>query len=178
MAKYNSYAGIGSRNTPRVIQRKMEDFGLLAAEAGIILRSGHAPGADMAFENGCDAGSGPKEIFLPWKGFNGSNSTYFEESCVEAYDLAKRIHPAWSRLTVPAKKLVARNMHQIMGPEFDTPVDFVVCWTPDGCESHITYGRATGGTGTAICAASMMEIPIYNFFHESRMREAFEILKC
>lgn len=170
------YAGIGARNTPRTILKIMERFGMEAAYKGCVLRSGGAIGADTAFERGCDIQHGEKQIFLPWKGYNDHPSEYFEDSMPEAYDLAKSIHPAWNRLSPAARKLVARNMHQIMGPTFDDPVDFVVCWTPDKMESHTQYSRASGGTGTAIYAASMLEIPVYNFYHEQRILDAFDQL--
>ena len=171
-----AYAGIGSRSTPHDILKLMKEFGRRAALSGYVLRSGAAKGADSAFEEGCDLANGEKQIFLPWKGYNNSTSTYYEDSLPQAYELAKMIHPAWNQLTAAARKLVARNMHQINGPQFYEPVEFVVCWTKDGCESHTTYGRATGGTGTAICAASFHAVPVYNFYHEHRILEAFDHL--
>ena len=71
------YAGIGSRSTPDNVLGIMEKLGIVLAKKGFILRSGGADGADKAFEKGCDLASGQKEIYLPWKGFNGNNSSLY-----------------------------------------------------------------------------------------------------
>lgn len=165
------YAGIGSRKLPDFVQKQMIRFGDLAAKAGWTLRSGAARGADESFEIGCDSYNGNKEIFLPWKGFNNHISNMFTPS-EEAHKLASEIHPRYDYLSRGAKLLVARNMHQILGEDLNTPVDFVICWTPDGCESHETYGETTGGTGTAIALASKHNIPIFNIVSEARFQEA------
>lgn len=171
----NTYAGIGSRKAPEDILNLMREFAFHAAAAEWILRSGGAEGADITFEQGCDDGDGQKEIFLPWKGFNGSNSSLFPASD-DAYTLASGIHPTWRILKEPARKLVARNMHQILGADLNTPVRCVVCWTPDGCESARTYSRKTGGTGTAIKLASLNHIPVFNLANKDRYFDAVAFL--
>ena len=50
----NYYAGIGSRETPSEILKLFENVGKFLAKKNFILRSGHAPGADISFENGAD----------------------------------------------------------------------------------------------------------------------------
>lgn len=165
------YTGIGSRKLPNLVIDQMTRFGNLAAKLGWTLRSGAAHGADAAFENGCDFYKGNKEIFLPWKGFNNNNSNLIAPS-EEAHKLASEIHPRYDYLSRGAKLLVARNMHQVLGFDLNTPVEFVICWTPDGCESHETYCDTTGGTGTAIALASTRNIPIFNITSEARYQEA------
>lgn len=169
------YAGIGSRNTPPDVLEKMQEFAYHAAQRGWTLRSGGADGADTAFEMGCDDGQGKKEIFLPWAKFNGNASTLFGPSG-DAMRVAAEIHPAWKVLLPAARKLCARNMHQIMGPHMREAVSCVVCWTPDGCESHENYSRTTGGTGTAIALASVNNIPIFNLKNTDRYIDAIEFL--
>ena len=88
------YAGIGSRLTPVAIHGLIEAIAERLAARGITLRSGAAPGADTAFECGCDQGSGKKEIFLPWKNFNRSFSPLFPPS-KKAEELASFVHPNW-----------------------------------------------------------------------------------
>lgn len=169
------YAGIGSRKAPPEIIDQMREFAYHAAKRGWLLRSGAAEGADRAFELGCDDAKGAKEIFLPWKGFNGHRSPY-TQPIEGAYKIAAEIHPAWQFLREPARKLVARNMHQIMGPQLSQSVSCVVCWTPDGCESFKTYSQKTGGTGTAIALASLNLVPIFNLKNEDRYVDAIEFL--
>ena len=121
------------------------------------LRSGAANGADAAFEKG----SLNREIFLPWPGFNGSASPFTGPSGV-ALTVARVLHPAFDRLSEPAKQLMARNSHQILGPDMDAPSDFVVCWTPDGAETADQRTHLTGGTGQAIALASRWGVPVFN----------------
>lgn len=159
------YTGIGSRKTPTDIQCLMAWIGKKLQSKGFTLRSGAADGADKAFEH---LVTGNKEIYLPWQGFNGHNSGFFGTS-LQAMDMASDLHPAWSNLSEGAKKLMARNCHQVLGIDLKTPSKFVVCWTPDGCESHSTRTSKTGGTGLAISLASINHIPIYNLANSNRL---------
>jgi hypothetical protein len=153
----------------------MEEFAYIAAKHGYMLRSGGADGADAAFEQGAMNSGGLMEIFLPWEGFNHNPSTLFPPTA-DAYKLAATIHPNWARLSRPAKLLVARNMHQVLGLTLTSPVDFVVCYTSDGCESHETYTHRTGGTGSAIKLASLNNIPVFNIANTDRYIDAIEYM--
>jgi hypothetical protein len=153
------YAGIGSRKTPPDQLERMEAAAKRLAGMGYTLRSGGADGADTAFENG--AGE-KKEIFLPWRGFNGRQSRFAEPSR-EAQEVAAALHPVWAKLSPAARKMMSRNAHQILGGDLRSPVNFVVCWTPDGCSHESERTHATGGTGQAIALASRWGIPVFNF---------------
>jgi hypothetical protein len=157
------YIGIGSRETPIDIQRIMYRFAQVMAEQGMTLRSGGADGADSAFEQGCDSVQGKKQIYLPWVGFNGRSSQFTKPSNA-AYDLASEIHPAWFKCSRGMKALHARNCHQILGMDLNSPSSFVVCWTPGG--------KLVGGTRTALVLASLNNIPVFNLFnHDIAMIE-------
>jgi len=169
------FAGIGSRTTPQKTIADMEQFGYLACKY-IGLRSGAAPGADAAFERGCVNCNGPAEIFLPWQGFNGSRSTLFPPT-EKAMEIAATIHPYFQHMKRPGKLLISRNMHQILGADLNTPVEFVICWTKDGCETSTGYTPSiTGGTGSAIALASKLDIPVYNLYNPGRLLDAYEHL--
>lgn len=149
------YAGIGSRETPVEILNLMNQIAKHLAKLGITLRSGGAEGADKAFEDGCDLVNGPKEIYLPWKNFQNSTSQLIvgpEGS--KAYLIAEEHHPYWHNLSQGARKLQARNSHQILGQDLQTPSDFVVCYTKKG--------KGAGGTGQAMRLAKSMNIPIFD----------------
>ena len=149
------YAGIGSRETPDWVIDIMEKMGTWLAKKGDTLRSGGADGADSAFERGCDKVNGAKEIFLPWKGFNGNNSPFYKyEKSDEAIQLAKYYHPYWENLSQGGRALQTRNTFQVLGIDLNTPSDFVVCWTKDGKEK--------GGTAQAMRIAKDKGIPIFN----------------
>lgn len=151
MEKY--YTGIGSRQTPKNICSYMEVLGSYFAKQGYILRSGHAEAADESFENGCDRVGGEKEIYLPWKNFRDSNSKLVVID-KKAFDIAKKFHPFWHSLKPQTKNLHARNSHQILGINLDTPSEFVLCWTKNGSGS--------GGTGQALRIANEYNIPIFD----------------
>lgn len=132
---------------------------------GYGLRSGGAQGADTAFELAYeDAHPSECEIFLPWRGFNGrDNGITLSPSQMQAcMERVREVHAAWHALTPAARKLHARNACQVFGLNLDVPSTVVLCWTPDGCESHSERSRATGGTGTAISLASLAQIPVIN----------------
>lgn len=152
------YAGIGSRETPTKVLRQMEDIAARLRLKGWTLRTGHAPGADQAFEKG--AGS-QAEIFLPWYRFEESvkvpeGAEITSSPHALAYGNAAEHHPQWFKLKQGARKLHARNSHIVLGWMLDVPVKFVVCWTPDGAP--------TGGTGQALRIAHHECINVYNLF--------------
>lgn len=151
------YAGIGSRSTPDAVIDKMIALGKHMATQGHLLRSGAADGADVAFEHGCDLAGGDKEIWLPWRNFNGSSSTLIVAQLPmpvveKAKAIAASVHPAWGRCSNAAKYLHARNVFQILGKDFETPADKVICWTP--------RGEYVGGTATAMRLADKHNIEI------------------
>ena len=155
--KSMTYAGIGSRKTPPHILAKMGKVAERLEARGYTLRSGGADGADTAFERGCDR----KQIFLPWTGFN-KNASPLNTVTRDAMDVAAAVHPAFYRLADTARKLMARNSYQVLGPDLRTPSDFVVCWTPDSVETEVDRTRDTGGTGQAIALAHRWNIPVFN----------------
>jgi len=146
------YAGIGSRETPEAIIKQFQNLAEQLAKLGYCLRSGGADGADTAFEVGCDRVEGEKQIFLPWKKFNGNKSNYFEPP-EKAFEIAEQYHPGWQHLKQGAKRLHARNSQQVLGPNLDEPADFVVCYT----------NKNKGGTLQALRIAYCYKIPVFNF---------------
>ena len=174
------YTGIGARLTPGPLIDSHEAsplsilrrWGYTLALLGFTLRSGAADGADHAFENGCNLAGNligsefepcRKEIYLPWAGFNGSQSAlHYIPS--EAFEIAADIYGVgWKHLKLAVKKLMARNILQVMGIGLDEPSTFVLCWTRDGCNTADARTKETGGTGQAIAYADEMNIPIFNF---------------
>lgn len=148
-----SYAGIGSRETPHNVCLLFEKVATYLANQEYILRSGHADGADQAFERGCIKAGGKKEIYLPWKGFEGSHSSLVLDD-ERAFAVAEKFHPYWHNLTQGAQKLQARNSYQVLGLTLDDPVQFVLCWTKKG--------KGQGGTGQALRIAKHYNIPIFD----------------
>ena len=147
-------AGIGSRDCPKEVLSILANTAYWLSDKGFVLRSGGAEGCDKAFEYGCDKANGKKEIYLPWKGFNNSKSEYVVND-KKAFDIASKYHPRYATLKDGAKKLQARNSHQVLGWNLKTPSDFVVCYTKDG--------KGQGGTGQALRIAKDYNIPVFDF---------------
>ena len=156
------YAGIGSRETPTGTRGFIHEFVDEFNRQGYTLRSGGADGADTFFEEKASL----KDIYLPWKGFNGRPQTrerslgasYIQGPTKAAIDLAARTIHGFERRSQGAQKLLARNMHQVLGEDLSTPVEMVICWTPEG--------KIVGGTAHAIRLAKKHEIPIFNLAKE------------
>jgi hypothetical protein len=126
-----------------------------------VLRTGHAPGADQAFERGAGRQA---EVYLPWPMFEYAADIYaasvMDRPTRAAYDLAAQHHPVWDSLSRGARALHARNCHQILGRDLQTPVRFVLCW-------H----RGRGGTMQAVRLATARQIPVFNLAEsETRWR--------
>lgn len=147
-----AYAGIGSRRTPDDVLLLIEACAARLCAAGWTMRSGAAEGADTAFENGCmgvELKRCPRtEVYLPWPNFNGHGTAALDRATEAAFPIAAKYHPVWFRLRPGARRLHARNVHQILGRDLNDPVLMVVCWTPDGTLDG--EGPDSGGTGMAL----------------------------
>ena len=152
-----TYAGIGHRdlggfielNTQEPVENVMTWLAGKLEDLGYTLNSGGAKGADSAFEQGIK-NPAHKNIFRP------------SDATEETRAIAQALHPAHDRLKGHALDLYARNTNQIFGSSLDKTVDFVVCYTKDGCESHLTRSKESGGTGQAIEMATRKGAPVFN----------------
>lgn len=154
------YAGIGSRDTPAAMLAVCEQIARALAARGWWLRTGHAPGADQAFERGADANA---DVFLPWPAFERAIPVLgaaHGQPAARAFEIACEHAPDWAALGDDVRALRARDCHQVLGATLTEPARFAVCWTADGALD----GRASGLDGTAhtlrLCAA--FEVPVYN----------------
>lgn len=161
------YTGVGSRKTPTPIKMRMQTMARSLARAGVVLRSGGAAGADLAFERGCDKERGPKEIYLPWEDFGDDCerddlSSFFvfgprnpgSRLLERAEQIASSVHPAWDNLNVSVQLLHTGNVFQVLGHDLETPSRFLICWTPGG--------KLRGGTRTALLVAARHRVPCFN----------------
>lgn len=160
------YAGIGSRETPQEFLDLFTRVAKYLSGKDCVLRSGGAKGSDKAFESGAIH----KEIYLPWKGFEGNDSDLIVKDEKKAFEIAEKYHPRWNYLSQGAKLLQARNSHQILGKDLNSPSDFVICWTKGG--------KGNGGTGQAIRIAKDYNIPVFDCGKYSDVKEcAIELKK-
>jgi hypothetical protein len=149
-----TYAGIGSRKTPRVLASRMHSIATVLERRGWLLHSGGADRADTWFEQGVKD-SANACIFLPWPRFR-DHASPLHEACERAHEIARQFHPAYHRLSAAGRLLMARSSYQVLGLDLVSPVTCVVCWTPDG--------EASGGTGQALRIAAAHGVPVFNLW--------------
>lgn len=173
-----SFAGVGARLAHPKITKVQATFGFVMCLKGIINKSGRAYGSDYAFETGTRLGwrflssiygwpdlptSACQQIMLPWNGFNGAQHKpdmgYFCELTDECFDIAKAFHPNWESLSLGEKKLMARNVQEVLGRTLRDPVRFLIAYTDNG--------QVVGGTGLALKIAQHYGINIHNLGDES-----------
>lgn len=151
--------GIGSRETPSKILKEMVKIGQYCRENGITVRSGHADGADWAFEQGAQERC---IAYLPSASFNSQLVSLSKKVVVPFNDKYDRItdtfHPNPRALKSFGRLLMNRNACQVLGLNLDKPTNYIICWTKDGGPS--------GGTGQALRIAKAHHIPIFNMFYD------------
>lgn len=151
------YSGVGARSTPQNLSQYIKALARKLDSLGYILRSGGANGFDSFIESGATN----KRIYLPWPLFNNlSGAEYVELNNVptkirwEAENIASQIHPNWKYLSSGARKLMTRNVFQVLSEDLKTPSKFLICWTPKG--------EIVGGTALSIKLALAHDIPVFN----------------
>ena len=152
-----TYAGIGSRETPPAVLNDMKTISQWLDRQGWHLHSGGAGGADTAFAQG--ARPEGRDIFLPWASYNHHQSdprahTLSPDQQKSALNIAAELHPAWHKCGNTTRQLHARNVAILLGPNLDTPVNAVICWTRGG--------ELRGGTAMGIRIAQAHNIPVLN----------------
>ena len=201
MSKQIYYTMIGARSTPDEVMTLMVRFAEKACSFKYIGRSGGADGSDTCLEEGVKAfqskvklaptrGSEFMEIYLPWKDFNGRDSSvsgYYTlpwmDNKQQAVNIASEIHPKWSldlkvesgEIPKPknwkpmkqgAKHLHTGNVYQLLGQDLNTPSRFVICYAePQGKKGHVK-----GGTGTAVKLGIDNGVEIINLYHETQRK--------
>lgn len=162
MINLTTYAGIGARVLPQGMADLLTSVAANLEEVGWHLATGGAEGADKAFMDGVTSRNN-LTVYIPWDRFNGYTSA--DEPVISikhvapsllatSMSIAEQYHPNWSAVTHGSQFLMARNSFQVLGPDLETPVKCVICWTKDG--------QVIGGTGQALRIAIDHNIPIIN----------------
>lgn len=152
-----SYAGVGSRETPDEVLHWMTWAARALRAQGWTLSSGHADGADLAFEAGAEEDA---RIYLPWPGYNREypiKGWHMDRPDVRARNMAQEVHSNWYTMGSGGRALHARNAHILFGQHLVEPVRFVLCWTESG--------HRRGGTGTTMRMADNANIEVLNMWH-------------
>lgn len=165
------YAGVGSRETPEDVLQQMREVAKELEQAGYVLRSGAAKGADRAFASGVQNSKNLKEYFAEDIKLN----TY--GNAEQTDKLLKETHPKESLLVDYSRQLQCRDAYQVFGEHLDSPSAFVLCWTKDAVTSYEQTTADTGGTGQAIRLASRKGIPVINMANPEWRTQLDEVLQ-
>ena len=160
-----TYAGVGSRQTPPEVLAVMTKASTWLESLGYTLNTGKTfggkeEGADKAFSDGTNK----KNLFGP--------EEYGVGKTVQA--VVDEIHPSSGALKDGARKLMARNTHQVFGENLDTPVDFVLYYADKDPSNPI---RPKGGTGQAVEMANRKGIPTINMKDSDWRKQLLEVVK-
>lgn len=163
------YAGIGSRETPPEVGRAMTDLAKRLADMGYALRSGHAKGADQAFETGAGSNadiylpSGERDMRPRAGGRMHSYASMSQADREAAERSVDRYHPNPKALNKSARGKMSRNYFQVFGSDGQPESAFIACWTPvEAVYDEKTGKRKYGGTNQALRMAQERGIPIFN----------------
>ncbi|MGR5448501.1 hypothetical protein ACP3V3_01710 [Vibrio sp. PNB22_3_1] len=173
------YTGIGPRAITREQSYQLLCVTFVLAMNRYLARTGGAHGSDHTVymaavfaqrwfvENGYKSElSDLVRLYLPWDGFNGFSVNSDFAFCLKnprATSTAKSLHRAWGRLQSGGRKMMSRNVHQVLGDDLDDPSHFVLCHTSDGADGVTKMATsATGGTGMAINVAAQNQVPVRN----------------
>lgn len=154
------YTGIGASHADDSIQQKCEYLGRYLATLNCILRSGHCPGVDQAFEKGCD-NIDPlrKEIWLPFKGYQNSTSPYIIEhgKLTMAYqeELLNNIMPEYRKSRKRIQQYARVNVKLVGVDKNQECSRFVICYTLRPKDSVL-------GTRVGTTLAEKFSIPVFN----------------
>lgn len=165
--KEKIYTGIGAQETPDWICDIIKLISGYLYRRKYKVRTGGADGADVSFEFPVKDIK-LKEIYLPWRGFNGNYSPLYNVS-KRAMEMASCYYPYnWRIAKQSTKRLMGRNVYQVLGRTLNKPSKFIICYTKDGCFS--------GGTGLALRVAKDYGIPIYNLYNPEIRENIFKII--
>ncbi len=155
------YAGIGSRN---ITMQEMDIIRRLAVElalSGLVVYSGNADGADIAFQEGS---GGRCVIMLPSLGFNThhydpakSLAHFVLGDKAQGQQAVYSFHPRAKLLTPVARLFLARNYYQVNGTAEYPQARFVVA-----VADVDAMGHEVGGTGHTCRIARAAGVPIFN----------------
>ena len=172
VSKRLTYAGIGSRNAPITIIRRSSQIAKRLEHQWFVLYTGGAYGMDTAFM----AGTQFYKCFMPSSYHNGRISNRLDlidcsslTNWHEANKFVIKYHPNVPALKPYSKTLMARNSYCILGQDLNSPVDFVLCWTPNG--------EDVGGTAQGIRIARDWNIPIFNLANDNVLADVLRVLK-
>ncbi len=135
-------------------------------------------GDDQEFVNRLTRISSEKvEIYIPWKPFNGFESKHYYNT-LTAKHLAQKHFAGWDKVPDAVKSLMARNIRMIFGDKNNSPMAYLLTWSPDGAVKAGEVNKETGRASFIIKTAATYGFRIANITNrvsETAMFNTFDI---
>lgn len=102
------------------------------------------------------------EAYVPWRGFNGIESTKHYWNTITSKHLAQLHFPAWDKIPDSVKAMFARNVRMVFGDKNNSIAMCVVTWSPDGASRVPEVTKDTGRSSFIIKMAASYGFPVIN----------------
>ena len=102
------------------------------------------------------------DLYSPWTGFNKTTEVKCDTPLADAYSIVTGFIKTFGTFKPGGRAFMARRVHQILGHDLKTPIEFLAVYTADGAEKANEVTRSTGNTGIAIQIATGAGIPVFN----------------
>jgi len=162
------YAGIGSRDAPEEMLRRAQKVAHWLRKRNFVLRSGGATGMDSAFAAGAKTNI---EVYFPTcqKKIKDCKvgQKCFCQIPEDAFEIAKKLHPAWDRLSSYVRQLHARNVQILLGNHLNEKVRFVVLWS--------RFDKQRGGTALGWRLAEQYNIPVVSLKQPNAAKKIMQL---
>lgn len=147
-----TYCATGNMEIGMKVKNILVEIGRVLALNGYTLRSGGAPGAESAFEEGCDSVGGKKEIYLPFEGYNNKTTGVVTDMTneEEAIKIAQRYYLLWFKLSNKVKQMLTRYSWAVLGRNLDDPVDFVIAYIREDGKTTEQVVRVANGSNITV----------------------------
>lgn len=102
------------------------------------------------------------EIYIPWKGFNNTESKHYWNTITAKHIAQQNFGNAWEKIPDSVKALMARNVRMIFGDKNNSIMLCLITWSKDGASKATEVTKDTGRSAFIIKTASSYSFPVVN----------------
>lgn len=144
--KSRTYAVSGSRNLPNAVKSKFKRIASFLERKGITVRTNSSEGVGGIVEDSLS----DRENHSQWMRSGSVANNYWASTTERAKTIAKQLMP---NLEGAELDKVAASVYQVLGTDLDTPVDFVIAYSPKDQPNR---------DAEVIQLAEKLNIPVFN----------------
>lgn len=167
----------GEGGLPPEIEEKFIELSKVLLGKGFIYRYGGDSNNDL-YGKILNIEGGLIDTYLPWKKFNTTVTAKLSKPTEQAYKHAMHYHLGFAKMKPTVRAMLAKDVHVLVGEDCKRPVRFMICYTPDGCETKekINY-KTTGFASFPITVACAANIPVFNLKNDDAVNRLVEYIK-